>query len=305
MKASRISTINFFEDLTSPYAKRRFFWGFAILIFVFLLIFFSVNGFAISSVINAISSLAIEIVAGASIILFFYSLYIFLIGSNIKDADIRVLRPQDINEEVKSLSSDTSTYLLWTRSGSFFRAYTLPTLDELARDKKRNIRIQLLLPNPEEERLVSSYSGILQSLGENQEGNSLLSHVIATCLSCAIASANNRYLDVQIHLSHFLPSFRLDLSDNGVILTHDDKAKSALYFKQGSEFFEMFRSTMLNECNISRKVQWSEGMFHGLDFTKESCNLDTMNAFGIAFSDFATIQSTVETLVTEKPHRYK
>ena len=228
-----------------------------------------------------------------------------LIGPSVKSTDLRSLRAQDINEEVKLLSLDAETYMFWGRSGSFLRAYTLPELDRQARAKKYNVRIEILLPNPEEDRLVASYNGILQSLNENEEENALLFHVIATCLTCAILEANNRHLKIEVYLSHFLPNFRLDLSDNGAILTQDDKAKPALYLGKGSEFYEMFRGTIINERDVSCKINWDNELFRGLGLEETSCNKDTLNAFGINFSKLDEVQRRVSRLITEKPHRYK
>ncbi len=305
MRASKISNINFFEDLTSPFARKRFCWAFGSLLAGCLVLFFLINGLTKSAATDAASSIIIEVAAGAFIILFFYITYMHLIGPHVKSSDLRSLRAQDINKEVKLLSSNTTTYMFWGRSGSFLRAYTLLELNRQARVKQHNIRIEVILPNPEGERLVDSYNKILQSLGENKEKNTLLLHVIATCLVCAILEANNRHLEIEIYLSHFLPNFRLDLSDKGAILTHDDRTKPALHFGKESEFYEMFRGTIINERDVSRRVIWDRNLFNGLGLVESSCNEVTITAFGVDNPGLDEIQERVAKLVTERPHRYK
>jgi hypothetical protein len=54
-------------------------------------------------------------------------------------------------------------------------------LDRQARENKRIITIDVLLPDPDEERLVKFYRDILKSLGEEAGANPLLPNVLATC----------------------------------------------------------------------------------------------------------------------------
>ena len=301
MRASRIAALNFFADLTSTYARRRFFCGFIFLIFCCLGLVHINSGLTI----DIIVSILIEIIAGAAIILAFYALYIYFIGDTIGDSEVGVLRPQDIRGKIRALPLDTRSYMFWGRSGSFFRAYPLLKLDKQARKNKHNIRIEVLLPDPGESRLVNAYRDILKSLGEDDSENPLLPNVIATCMACAIVAANNKHLEIRVRLSRFLPGFRLDLSDNGAVLTQDDKKKSAMFFASRSEFYEMFRSTMLSECEVSREVNWNNNAFHGLNLKKKSCNEVTLNAFGIEVSEPEKIQREVARLINSRPHRYK
>lgn len=231
--------------------------------------------------------------------------YVYFIGANRGVGEVSVVRPQDIGEKMKVLPLDVRYYMVWGRSGSFFRAYPLLELDKQARKYAHNIRIEVLLPDPRLSSLVDSYRDILKSLGEDDSDNPLLPNVIATCMICAIIAANNRHLEIRVHLSRFLPGFRLDLSENGAILTQDAKAKAALYFEPRSEFFEMFRSTMINERSVSSEVKWDEDLFRELKLEQESCNEMTLNAFGIEVPELEEIRHEVARLICERPHRYK
>lgn len=123
-------------------------------------------------------------------------------------------------------------------------------------------------------------------------------------MACAIVSSNNKHLDIKVHLSRFLPAFRVDLSDNGAILTQDDKKKSALYFDYGSEFYDMFRSTVTNERDVSREVTWDKELFTGLKLEEKGCDAKTLIAFGISVGDVDAIQQEVARLIAVRPHRY-
>ena len=305
MKASQITALDFFDNLTSNYARRRFFWGFLALVAVCLLLVYVTNWLPWSTTKEVIVSVLIEIIAGSLIILFFYALYVYFIGANTGASEVSVVRQQDISGRMQALPLDVDNYMFWGRSGSFFRAYPLLTLSEQAKEKKHNIRIEVLLPDPENGLLVSSYRDILQSLSEDGGENPLLPHVIATCMACAIVAANNRHLEIKIYLSNFLPGFRLDLSDNGAILTQDDKKKSALYFECGSEFYYMFRRTIINERDASREVHWDKDLFYKLELEEKSCNENTLKAFNIKVPEPERIRQEVARLITKRPHRYK
>lgn len=239
------------------------------------------------------------------ITLVFYALYVYFIGANAAVREVNVTRPQDIGERMRALPLDVRHYMFWGRSGSFFRAYPLVELDRQARDSKRNITVDVLLPDPYDERLVKSYRDILKSLGEKPIDNPLLPNVLATCMACAILASNNKHLEIKVYLSKFLPAFRVDLSDHGAILTQDDRNKSALYFDYGSEFWDMFRSTVANERDVSRAVAWNKEMFEGLKLEEKSCDTLTLNAFGIKVDDVGEIQKEVARLITNRPHRYQ
>ena len=305
MRASKIRAVDFFDDLTSSYARRWFFGGFLLLVIVCLLLLYAISEMIGPPTKDVIISILVELISGSLIILAFYVLYIYFIGPNMGLREVSVVRPQDISGRMKALPLDVSIYMFWGRSGSFFRAYPLLELDRQATQNKHNIRIEVLLPDPEEILLVHSYRDILRSLGENERENPLLPNVIATCMACAIVSANNKFLEIRVHLSRFLPAFRLDLSDKGAILTQDDKKKTALFLDYGSEFYEMFRSTMINERDVSREVKWEEHLFRQLRLEEKSCDATTLNAFDIEVPEPDQIKQEVARLISERPHRYQ
>nr|WMC98909.1 hypothetical protein RAR13_09515 [Aminobacter aminovorans] len=305
MRASKITAVDFFDDLTSSYARKRFFGGFSALIAVcILLIWVAEANFTWLITKEIAVAVLVEIVAGSLIILAFYALYVYFIGANTAVREVSVTRPQDISERMRALPLDVRHYVFWGRSGSFFRAYPLLELDRQARENKHSIAIDVLLPDPDDVRLVKSYRDIMKSLNEDPGENPLLPNVLATCMACAILASNNKYLEIKVHLSQFLPAFRVDLSDNGAILTQDDKKKSALYFEHGSEFWDMFRSTVANERDVSRAIAWDKNVFEGLKLEEKSCDEKTLNAFGIKVDGVDAIQQEVAQLITKRPHRY-
>ena len=306
MRASKFTAIDFFDELTSTYARKRFVGGIVVVIVIcLLLIGLTAALLPWQTPKDLTISILIEIVAGSVIVFLFYFFYVYFIGFKLSATEIRVTRAEDIQEIVRSLPTDARTYRFWGRSGSFFRAYTLREIHDQTRRTRRNVRIEVLLPDPLDSRLISSYREILTSLGEDEGDNPLLPHVLATCIACAIFSAKNRYLEIKVYLSSFLPAFRLDLTERRGILTQDDKRKSALYFESPSEFFDMFENTMINERNVSKEVNWEVDSFKDLEFGEDCISRARLEAFGIAVDDFTDVQNRIRILLTEFPHRYK
>lgn len=194
MKASKITAIDFFEDLTSPYARKRFFWGFVVFavccigVIIVARMCLPYNGFR-----EVLESVSIEILSGSIIILLFYFLYFHFIGENYGLREVVTTRPQDIGGRLSELIPETRYYIFWGRSGSYFRSVPLIKLDEQSRSRKSVIDVEVVLPDPHDERLVESYQDILNSLGEYNNKNSLLSNVIATSMACAIINSNNKF----------------------------------------------------------------------------------------------------------------
>lgn len=306
MKASTITSVDFFNDLTSPYARKRFFWGFIAIVLLCVLAIYLVHSLLSTGAVQHVAeTVAIHILADSVIILAFYVLYMHLIGPNEGLAEIAVTRPQDIQERMRALPANARHYMFWGRSGSYFRSNPLLELDKAARENKRITDIEVVLPDPTDDRLIKSYREILVSLGESPDENPLLAHILATSIACAIINANNKYLRIRLFYSRFLPAFRVDLSDNGAILTQDDPAKSALFFDPQSEFFEMLRTTVRNEISVSREAQWSDDLFSGRKLDEKCCDKDTLNAFGITVTNVDDLQQRVADLITQRRHRYK
>lgn len=306
MKASKITAVDFFDDLSSRYARKRFFWAFIGLgLACCLIIFLDRTLLPVSAVRDVIDATAVQVLSNTIIVLVFYVVYMHFIGPNEGLREISVTRPRDIRERMERLPIESRFYTFWGRSGSYFRSGPLLVLDQQSRAEKLVTDIDVMLPDPDDSRLIKSYQEILASLGEKFDGNPLLAHVLATSIACAVVAANNKYIRVRLFYSKFLPAFRVDMSENGAIVTQDDPAKSALFFDARSEFYEMFRTTVRNEMSVSREVSWDKRLFEGRSLDECSCDKETLSAFGIEVANVDMLQQDVAKLIVERKHRYK
>ena len=306
MKASKFTKFDFLDDLSSPFARKRFVFG------ICLLVLFSVGAIYVARTLlpenafrDVTEAVGIEVLAGLIIVLGFFILYIVLIGPNAGLAEVSVTRPRDIHERMKGLPKNTTQYIFWGRSGGYFRSVALPFLNDQSCKEKKYTNIEIIMPDPDEPKLSTCYQDIRMSLSEEADENTLVSNVIATTIACAIAGANNKYLRIRIFLSKYIPIFRVDISDNGAIVTQDDLSKSALFFKDQSEFYEMLRTASYNEIDLSREINWDRSIFRGLKFEGDSCNEQMLSAFNIKLDDPGRILEQVKALISNSSHRYK
>lgn len=190
MKASKITAVDFFEDLSSPYARKRFFVGFIAFSILCLIFLYFVEHFAPEGILrNVAIAILVQLLSSCIIVIFFYFLYLHFIGPPPTAGQVTTVRAEDIKPRLRQLTDDASRYTFWGRSGSYFRAVPLIELDRISRKNKKNIDIEILLPDPTDANLIKSYNGIIESLGEVAETDLLLCNVVATTLACAILCA--------------------------------------------------------------------------------------------------------------------
>ncbi len=308
MRARKITAIDFFDDLSSRHAKRRFFWFFGLATVVFFVAALAFSPFREAdgvwgTLATTAYTFSVSITSGSTLILVSYAAYFYFVGPNIAANDVMAVRPEDIGAKIRELPKATTEYYLWGRSASFFRTSTLKSLDEESRRTRTMKNIIALIPDPRSEKLVEAYKKMVIGLDENKI-QPLTSGVLATCLSCAHYASNNRFLRIELHLSNYVPAFRIDMSVHGAVLTQDAPQKSALLFRASSEFFEMLKSSIYNEIDVSQEVTWDENDFSGKKPEEIEINRALIEKFGTGFSVEENILQIAKEQFCNPSHRY-
>lgn len=305
-RASKYISINALNDLGSRSARRRFIWTFVLLAILTATIYWSTcllepqNMFA--GFIRAVST---NLFSAALTVLVVYGAYIYFIHEDIERPEIETLRPGDISGEIKSLPKDTAFYFLWARSATYFRAETLQSLSDHAQQARKTIDVTILMPDPEIDELSEAYEDMVRALGETDGKDKLFTNAVATSAACALASANNRNLKIRVCLSKFLPSFRMDMSDQGAILTEDDKSLYGLKFSRQSQFFEMFRTMMTYEVELSRVINLNAYNWRKHKVGGENIPLEALLSFGFSEDMVRKHRDGIFSKINAKDHRYK
>ena len=305
-RASKYINLNILNDLGSRSARRRFIWTFILLTLGSAALYFASESVISPGLrLEFARSVLANICSATCTVLIVYGAYIYFIHEDIERPEIETLRPGDISHEIKTLSEDTAFYFLWARSANFFRAETLERLNDHALHERKTIDVTILLPDPGISEISEAYEDMNNVLGEGGEKDKLLKNAVATSAACALAIANNKNLKIRVCVSKFLPSFRIDMSDGGAILTEDDKSLYGLKFSRQSQFFEMFRSMIIGEVQVSRLVNFDAYDWRKHRKSHDEISLDALLTLGFPEDKVTEHFADIVSIIKPKDHRYK
>ncbi len=304
--ASKYISIDALNDLRSRSARRRFFGAFIVLALITALAFWWASTISSpNAVAEFIRSVSANLFSAALTVLIVYGAYVYFIHEVTERPEIDTLRPGDISEEIQNLPTNTAFYFLWARSATYFRAETLQKLSDHARQNRKTIDVTILLPDPEIDQLSEAYEDMIGILGEGAGKDKLFKNAVATAAACALATANNPNLRVTVCLSKFIPSFRIDMSDQGAILTEDDKSLYGLRFSRQSQFFEMFRTMMTYEVRLSRVIDLSGYNWKKHKIGDENIPVEALLSFGFSEGKVREHRDEIFSTIRPREHRYK
>ena len=185
-----------------------------------------------------------------------YGVWVWATPRELRNAQVSALRGGAIPEFMDVLVSGASEYWSMGRSGSYFRATVLPRLDKDARETRRAARVRVVLPDPCSGDNAPAYALMLNTLNEDADSKTLPAAVTATILEAARRAVENPYLEVEIGIAPSLPVVRLDVSNNGCLVTRDARALPGIFCGPGNPYFEMFKSMVDNELRQSKRITW-------------------------------------------------
>jgi hypothetical protein len=258
------------------------------------------NFFGLDWLHEAAVSVLGHVAATLVVLMVVYGVWIWATPRELRNARVLALRGGEIPEFMGDLVSGASEYWFMGRSGGYFRAEVLPRLDKEARETRRAARIRIVLPNPYSGDNAVAYASMLNTLNEDADEMTLPAAVIATILEAARRAIENPYLEVEIGIAPSLPVMRLDVSNNGSLVTRDAKALPGIFCGPGNPYFDMFKSVVDNELRQSKRITW-----------KGKINLgELINAADLAatFDGLPTINDEVlsraKHMIAHPGHRY-
>ncbi|MBT8124760.1 MAG: hypothetical protein KJO81_08050, partial [Gammaproteobacteria bacterium] len=142
--------------------------------------------------------------------------------------------------------SDTKNWIYKGSCGRYTRAVTLPQIAQSARKEGigRDIRITVL--DPENDILCTEYATYrrsLKSAGKAHEWsvNKVREEVIASIFTFLKYKHDEPLLRIEIFLTSYFSAFRLDISDNYVIVTKEDSEASGLKADKNTYFYDSYK----------------------------------------------------------------
>jgi hypothetical protein len=164
----------------------------------------------------------------------------------VKRSAIEVIAPKQINPLLKSAAGQTRSWVYKGACGRYTRATTIPMLAQAARIEGIGRDITVCMLNPKNEALCSAYATYRRSL---QSGNSgtpwtrqvVQEEVLATAVTALKYQFSEPLLRIRVYFVDHFSAFRLDISDQCVVITKEDKGASALRADAGTYFYDSYK----------------------------------------------------------------
>lgn len=239
------------DEILSKQHYRRTFFGVVALVLVLALIvrFFvlpwidpvqELTGAALfgSLLDNLVVSLFLAVFVGAFVF--------WLTPSIVKRSAIEVIAPKQINPLLKSATSATRSWTYKGACGRYTRATTIPKLAEAARAEGIGRDITICVLNPMNDLLCAEYATYRRSLKSGNSGTPWTQQVVqeeilATALTALKFRFSEPLLRIRVFFVDHFSAFRLDIADQYVVVTKEDKEASALRADAGTYFYDSYK----------------------------------------------------------------
>jgi hypothetical protein len=179
----------------------------------------------------------------------------------LKKSVMDVIEPKEIGPLLKKSATDTRTWIYKGACGRYTRATTLPSLASAAKHEGlgRDIRITIL--NPKNNLLCAEYATYRRSLKSANDGhpwteNKVKEEIIATIVSTLRYRHEEPLLRIELYLIDHFSAFRLDISDQYVVVTKEDKEASGLRADSGTYFYDSYKDDVRLSERQSIKINY-------------------------------------------------
>jgi hypothetical protein len=173
------------------------------------------------------------------------------------EEDIAALEPWNIREALNAPLAYTKNYWFRGRSGRFIRSSVMPALFQAGARDSQLRRLFMLLPDPGEIDTLSSYAHYRNSLAsETRQWTvaSIQSEIIATILTAARLSQKSRFFAAKVYLKSDFALFRLDMSDDRMVMTREDPKWPAIICSSRSKFYASYHEEFRNEAENGKEL---------------------------------------------------
>lgn len=228
--------------LSSPSQKRTFLLASIAVLVICTTAILSIAKFAPSTPIwTSINSLFISIVAsGVFALISGLYMYYFFIDPNDLRTQITIL-PQDIRQTLYGLALRAKEYRIFVRTGRHFRAEILPVLAGQAIKERRPIRLEVVLLDLRDKDICEKYANFRKTSSFDRSiwsTSYVQIEILATILQLICTSKTHPGLiDIHLFLSKRLSSFRIEGSNDLILVTREDpKDTASRYSSDHREF---------------------------------------------------------------------
>lgn len=181
----------------------------------------------------------------------------------VKRSAIEIIAPKQINPLLKSAVSATRLWIYKGACGRYTRATTFPKLAEAARIEGIGRDISVCILNPKNDALCAEYATYRRSLKSGSSGKPwsrqvVQQEVLATAVTALKFQYSEPLLRIRVFFVDHFSAFRLDISDQYVVVTKEDKEASALRADAGTYFYESYKDDVRLTERQSKEMSCSK-----------------------------------------------
>lgn len=242
------------ERLETKQSRRLFYF----LIFLALFAIFAIQYLLIPYIMDKPVSLDIEVVESILEMLFtsivvtvlLAVFFVWLLPKKVENSEIKVLQPYEIKKYFAEARLNTREWWFHGGSGRYTRNVTLPYLANVCRNENTSINVFINIMNPDNSKICEKYAKYRNGLrtadtNNKRTASNVQLDLIATIISAFIQKEQQPLLNIQIGLKDFFSLFRIDLSDNMVLITREDPNEPAIVYKKGNFFYDAYKNDLV------------------------------------------------------------
>lgn len=206
---------------------------------------------------NVILTIASSLLVSTVISMFI----LWVAPKKVLNARVEILQPYEINS--CHLESRKKTTQWWYNGGSgrYTRNVTLPSLAKSCRDENCSIDVRIQILNPENQNLCKLYAdyrnGLKSSKGEKRTTEDVQYDLLSTIICAYYWKEVQTNLNVIMYLKNHFSPFRMELSDNLILITREDPLDPAIVYRKDSFYYAAYRNDLDHGCKQCSRIDFN------------------------------------------------
>jgi hypothetical protein len=185
-------------------------------------------------------------------------LLVALSSAEVEYENLTTLSPWHIHPTLLETLPTTVNYWFRGRSGRFFRSSVLPALVDSSKRNASTRRVHLLLPDPGNLSMLERYITYRNSLRSEREEpwtlRRIQAEIYATILAVVEQTSLNSLFAAKIAVEQDYALFRIDMSDERIVMTREDPKWPGIMCLKRSRFYSSYQEEIRLGMSLGRKI---------------------------------------------------
>ncbi len=160
--------------------------------------------------------------------------------------------PKNIRAELQKAARNTDEWTYVGNTANYVRNKIYPILAEQATNNDKNIKIKIIILDPNNQKLCEDYAKYRKNNRSNKVSNIdwnyqyVQAQLIATLIKTIHLHKKGGLVTCELAFSNHFSQFRYDFSHDDLIITFENPQEPALHYSRGSVFFDKYQ----RECTL-------------------------------------------------------